>query len=454
MKKRTIFTSIALVFVSLLLMVQPAFADSVTFSGVLRDATGVSLPDIAIGLVTQDIANAGGTVTAADGSFVIPVASGNYFIQLRRPNPVGALPGFGLQTQQLVELTQNLVQDLTLPSLVTLHVTVIDPFGNPMPGVSLYARGTVADFQLFPGPSGLISLGLIENRGVTDAAGQANLLLLPASSLDIIANPPAVSNLKDVTVTGLSVLQDAATTIVVPVVSSITAPLDPIPVNTSINTSASFWDLRNEPGHTASWSWGDGNSSSGTVTQSDGFGSVSGTHTYAAVGVYTVTLAVSELGESVFRYVVVYDPDGAFVTGGGQIDSPLGAYTAGPLLAGRASFGFVSKYQHGANIPTGQTQFLFNTANLNFTSTNYQWLVVSGARGQYKGSGGINGNYSYDFILTAVDGQVSGGGGIDKFRVKITDRNTNTVVYDNQAGSADTDNLTTTLVAGNIIIHP
>ena len=41
--------------------------------------------------------------------------------------------------------------------------------------------------------------------------------------------------------------------------------------------------------------------------------------------------------------VVVYDPSAGFVTGGGWIDSPAGAYTADPSLTGKANFGFVSK---------------------------------------------------------------------------------------------------------------
>ena len=79
------------------------------------------------------------------------------------------------------------------------------------------------------------------------------------------------------------------------------------------------------------------------------------------------------------------------MTGGGWIDSPLCAYTPDTSLIGKATFGFVSKYQKGATAPTGQTQFQFHVANMDFKSTSSQWLVISGARAQYKGSGTING---------------------------------------------------------------
>src|SRR5258706_953573 len=77
-----------------------------------------------------------------------------------------------------------------------------------------------------------------------------------------------------------------------PAVGTITAPLDPIQVNTAITASAPFTDANTLDTHTASWSWGDTTSSNGTVTENNGSGSVSNTHTYTAAGVYTITLKV------------------------------------------------------------------------------------------------------------------------------------------------------------------
>jgi hypothetical protein len=50
--------------------------------------------------------------------------------------------------------------------------------------------------------------------------------------------------------------------------------------------------------------------------------------------------------------------------------------------------------------------------------------VVSGAKAQYKGTGTVNGQPGYGFLLTATDGQLQGGGGVDKFRIKIWDQGT------------------------------
>ncbi len=58
-----------------------------------------------------------------------------------------------------------------------------------------------------------------------------------------------------------------------------------------------------------------------------------------------------------YNYAVVYDPIGGFVTGGGYIMSPAGAYVQDPAATGKANFGFVSKYKKGATVPSGSTEF-------------------------------------------------------------------------------------------------
>ncbi|HET9685264.1 MAG TPA: MBG domain-containing protein, partial [Gemmatimonadaceae bacterium] len=156
--------------------------------------------------------------------------------------------------------------------------------------------------------------------------------------------------------------------------------------------------------------------------------------------------------------LAIYDPTAGFVTGGGWINSPFGAYAANPSLTGKANFGFVSKYQKGATVPTGNTEFQFNEANLNFSSTNFQWLVIQGGTSaQFKGTGTINGKGSYNFMVTVVDGDAyNGTKKPDSFRMKITDPATSAVVYDNQIGTPDTSltpSQSTYLGGGSVVIH-
>jgi hypothetical protein len=56
-------------------------------------------------------------------------------------------------------------------------------------------------------------------------------------------------------------------------------------------------------------------------------------------------------------------------------------------------------------------------------------------------------------MLTAIDGQVNGGGGTDKFRIKIWDKTTDAIVYDNQMGATDDAQPSTVLGGGSIVIH-
>jgi hypothetical protein len=175
-----------------------------------------------------------------------------------------------------------------------------------------------------------------------------------------------------------------------------------------------------------------------------------------AAGVYTLTVTATDLAgnvETQSRMFTVYDPTAGFVTGGGWITSPAGAYLDAPSLLGKATFGFVSRYKKGANVPTGKTQFKFNAAGLDFESVSYEWLVVAGNKAQFKGTGTINGAGDYAFFLTAMDGDGSGGTGVDRFRIRIWDRTSGGLIYDNQVNAPADADPTTALGGGSIVIH-
>jgi len=248
---------------------------------------------------------------------------------------------------------------------------------------------------------------------------------------------------------------------VAPVVTAVILPAGPVPVGAAIGISAPFTDGNALDSHSATVFWDDGATTVASIVEASGSGTVSANHTFVEAGVYTVGVSVSDGSLTGTRssvldmpaYAVVYDPDAGFVTGGGWITSPEGAYVANPGLTGKASFGFVSRYKKGATVPSGNTEFQFHTASLNFSSSDYQWLVVAGARAQFKGTGVVNGAGIYGFLLSAVDGQVPGGGGVDRFRIKIWDLATGAVVYDNQMGSADDAEAGSSLGGGSIVIH-
>ncbi len=213
-------------------------------------------------------------------------------------------------------------------------------------------------------------------------------------------------------------------------------------VNTSIQFDGTLSsDPENDPLNFA-WDLGNGASDTGAMP----------TYSYSTAGIYTVCLTVNDGSlDSVpaCTLVVVYDPSAGFVTGGGWIDSPAGAYIADPSLAGKATFGFMSKYQKGASVPTGNTAFQFDLAGLSFSSGSYEWLVVNRAAtyAQFKGTGLINGapdpsGNAYKFMLWAGDGSP------DTFRIRIWSEDAAGAeqdVYDNGFDQA--------IGAGNIVVH-
>jgi hypothetical protein len=146
------------------------------------------------------------------------------------------------------------------------------------------------------------------------------------------------------------------------------------------------------------------------------------------------TDATNSVGPETCVLLVVYDPDAGFVTGGGWINSPAGAYRADPQLTGKANFGFVSKYKKGGYVPEGSTEFNLSVGDFNFHATAYDWLIVN--RGDYtahyQGHGTVNdelapNNQEYRFELWGLDGPT------DLFRIRIWWDNgvVEEVVYDN-----------------------
>lgn len=227
----------------------------------------------------------------------------------------------------------------------------------------------------------------------------------------------------------------------------LTTPATPSPVTDFVTLQVDFSDPDVNDDHTILVDWGDTTTNTIPVT---GLSAVA-VHQYFSAGVYTINVTVTDTaGESTlatYKYVVIYDPDGGFVTGSGWIWSPEGAYYADPILTGKASFGFVSKYLKGTTVPTGNTEFQFHVANLNFKSTLYDWLVVAGTKAQYKGTGTIGGAGEYGFLLTVTDGLP------DKFRIKIWDKMTGEIIYDNMLDAEDTAVPSTAIQGGSIVIH-
>ena len=383
---------------------------------------------------TGDEATATGS--AADGATIF---SGSFEIEL----PAGSSVDTGGGASEIV-----VTLDATLPARAEVSGADLDggtksitmPFDGdaPDPAVCIDDSPEATIDSILVG--GACSATLIEipaDEGESETQG--------AFTVTRLSDSPA-----RVKVDGLSHTALATVDLASPVVGEVTSAVEPVEVGTSVQAMVTFFDGDSNTS-SATIDWGDGATSAGTIDS--GGTSASGDHTYTEPGVYTlsVTLADSDgnTGTGAYQFVVVYDPDGGFVTGGGWIDSPEGAYTANSTLTGRAHFGFVSKYKNGADTPEGDTNFRFNAGGLHFESTSYDWLVVAGYdRAKFKGSGVINDSGNYGFMLTATDDDP------DTFRIKIWDKNAGDgVVYDNKLGSDDYGHDGTELGGGNIKVH-
>ena len=246
-----------------------------------------------------------------------------------------------------------------------------------------------------------------------------------------------------------------------PITSNVAADPNPVAVDGPVEVTATVDDTETGGSNIASAEYSlDNVPWTGMSAQDEGFdGVIEGVAaTFSApaeAGIYDLCVRGTDVAENTGPaeciMLVVYDPDGGFVTGGGWIDSPEGAYTPDPSLTGKATFGFVSKYKKGTSVPTGNTEFQFRTADLNFHSSSYDWLVVTGSDyGRYKGSGTINGlqapdEQDYKFMLWAGDG--TGIDGADTFRIKIwwEEDDVESVVYDNDMDQE--------IGGGNIVVH-
>ncbi len=252
-----------------------------------------------------------------------------------------------------------------------------------------------------------------------------------------------------------------------PVLGLITAPSGPVQIGTAVNLTATYSDCSIV---TAIWHF----SSDGITYEYSKAGDVVGnsiefnnTEPKIPAGVYNIKLKIIDacgntlMSDPHTEFLVIYDPSGGFVTGGGWFNSLPGNMPYNPTAYGKANFGFNAKYKTGKNNLNevdGNTNFQFKEGDFHFKSSSHKAmsLVISGERkATYKGSGTVNGSGSYDFMVTVIDGEAPGAGpnDYDSFRIKVwVTGSPSTVVYDNEGGGENED-ATTVLGGGSIVIH-
>jgi uncharacterized repeat protein (TIGR03803 family) len=237
---------------------------------------------------------------------------------------------------------------------------------------------------------------------------------------------------------------------ILPIVSAITMPSEPVVTNSVVNVSAKHNDDNLTE---AAIFWGDG-SASEAVLAGD---MISGSHVYSMPGLYFITISVRDGCDENFtvthtEYIIVYDPLAGYVTGSGWFQSRPGDFNNDPRAAGKLHFMFSSAYEAGKSIPSGKTDFHLQGSNLKFKGTAQQWLIVTGYRAVFTGTGELNGMPGYGFLLSVIDGEKINGSVKDKIRIKVW-RLSGGTVFDNQPNHSDDAEAITPIGGGSIVIN-
>ena len=146
---------------------------------------------------------------------------------------------------------------------------------------------------------------------------------------------------------------------------------DPVRLGNAIYLLGVFTDPGVLDSHIAFIQWGDGQTT--TMDLPAGVYQVSGSHTYARAGTYTITLTVTDDdggSDSESINIVINKPCCGFHT-----------------WCGWEKFWFVSKCKKGHTIPRCNTEFQFHLAHLNVHSHVYERLSIIGTKVACKGVG-------------------------------------------------------------------
>ncbi len=254
-----------------------------------------------------------------------------------------------------------------------------------------------------------------------------------SQTVTITASDPGGSN---------SVAFDLVVTNTPPAIDSVTGPADPVALGSTVSAAGAFTDSAADT-HTATWDWGDGTSTAGTVDQTAD--TVAGDHVYSEPGVYTIQLTVTDgdgaQASAGYEFVVVFDPSGKKFSGSGATDD----------LGDELDFGFQAKPMNDGSI-NGKLKFKLDSG-MKFADAVYDrlWFFTDWAHAA--GTGVLDDGTAVEFIVTIVDGDHSVPPGPDLIRIKVWKEGLpSLVLYDSQPGAADLDRPTLGLDKGKLSI--
>lgn len=146
------------------------------------------------------------------------------------------------------------------------------------------------------------------------------------------------------------------------------------------------------------------------------------------------------------------EPTNGLIAGGGVILSPEGAFVPDPLMKGKAVLALMAVKTEQDEKPGGHVMFRIPGARFHFRSTDaFQWMSVSENVAFLKGSGKLNKEEGFSFLIAAVDMEKADREK-DRFRIMVWNSE-GSLIYDNQRGSAMYEQAIALLERGNIVIR-
>lgn len=141
-----------------------------------------------------------------------------------------------------------------------------------------------------------------------------------------------------------------------------------------------------------------------------------------------------------------------FTHGSGFIQSSNGAVANDGSKSGQGEFRLNARIKKGGELQ-GRASFSFKNGNIDFQSTSYSRIIVSGNTAKVSGTGTVNGSGGNEFYISVVDEKSTGRNRVaDKYRLRIVDSATREVVYDNQMGDSEEAKATYPITNGNILV--
>jgi Leucine-rich repeat (LRR) protein len=196
-------------------------------------------------------------------------------------------PLAGLTNLRTLGLGNNQISDLE-PLAGLTNLWYLDLTSNQISNLGPLASLTNLEY-LHLGNNQIRDISpLVANSGIA----RFDTVTLRYNYLDLTPGSAAMNDIETLNSRGVWVYYEPQNQNNPPTITAVTVLTDPQLPGSTIQVTGTFTDPDPGDTHTATWTWGDGATSEGTVDKATG--TVTGSHVYTAPGTYTIILAVMD----------------------------------------------------------------------------------------------------------------------------------------------------------------